>query len=115
MEIIKPKPPNLSGSLSEPSTINSPNTEEPPQIVINKAVRALSSRESKERQRMVMTLTAGWQWNPLLKTPRNKPCPCGKPVKFKECCLPKLPRAVPTTEAIAVEMVKEIKKAREGY
>lgn len=28
----------------------------------------------------------GFEWNPLRRYPRNAQCPCGKEVKFKNCC-----------------------------
>lgn len=43
----------------------------------------------------------GFAWNPLFKLPRNRPCPCQSGRKFKACCLPRLPKAVPIEEAKA--------------
>ncbi len=55
---------------------------------------------SKEREDLVLRRPAkGFAYNPLLKYPRNNPCPCGKPLKYKRCCLPRLPPLVSNAEA----------------
>lgn len=41
----------------------------------------------------------GFAWNPLTGFPRNKPCMCGSLKKFKLCCAPKIPEAIPSTDA----------------
>lgn len=53
----------------------------------------------------------GYLSNPLLKFPRNDPCPCKSGKKFKKCCLPKQPMHVSKiqlakAEAIAKERLK---------
>lgn len=40
-------------------------------------------------------LPEGFMWNPLLKLPRNSPCPCKSGKKFKKCHLPKMTRMLP--------------------
>lgn len=53
----------------------------------------------------------GHVWNPLLKFPRNKPCPCGTGLKFKHCHLPIISRAVPKDDVGEVaKFVKEVRK-----
>lgn len=37
----------------------------------------------------------GMMWNPLLKHPRNEPCPCGSGIKFKRCHLNSMPVILP--------------------
>lgn len=44
----------------------------------------------------------GYTFNPLLKLPPNFNCFCGKKVKTKKCCLPKLKRAVPEEQAVSL-------------
>ncbi len=39
-------------------------------------------------------LEPGFVLNPMLSLPRNIPCLCGSKIKFKKCCLPKVPIAV---------------------
>ena len=46
----------------------------------------------------IMVLGKGFMWNPLLRTPRNVPCPCGSGIKFKKCHLNKLSPAIPTPD-----------------
>lgn len=41
----------------------------------------------------------GMAWNPLLRYPRNRMCPCLSGKKFKACCLLTLPRVVPSAVA----------------
>lgn len=41
----------------------------------------------------------GFDWNPLLDLPKNRPCPCRSGAKFKQCCLHKLPKVVPVKVA----------------
>ena len=42
----------------------------------------------------------GFNWNPLLKWPRNKPCFCSSGKKFKKCCNTKmLPLCIPENRA----------------
>lgn len=55
-----------------------------------------------------MGLMPGFEWNPLLNLPRNRPCPCLSGKKFKACCLNKLPRAVP--ESLAKQYVEQMGK-----
>lgn len=45
----------------------------------------------------------GHTWNPLLRLPRNMPCPCRSQKKFKVCCLSKLPQAVKIEDAKTYE------------
>jgi hypothetical protein len=37
--------------------------------------------------------------NPILKFPDNLPCPCKSGIKFKNCCLPKIPRYIHIRDA----------------
>lgn len=39
-------------------------------------------------------------WNPLLTLPVNMRCPCRSGKKFKQCCRPKLPKAVSKENAL---------------
>lgn len=41
----------------------------------------------------------GKEYNPLLKFPRNAPCPCESGRKHKYCCLPKLKKFVTHEQA----------------
>lgn len=41
----------------------------------------------------------GHAWNPLLKFPRNNPCPCGSGKKFKKCCVNNVPVTLPEKDA----------------
>src|SRR4051812_25939384 len=41
----------------------------------------------------------GLVWNPLLRLPPNRKCPCQSGLKFKKCCRDKLPKAVPEKDA----------------
>ncbi len=41
---------------------------------------------------------AGFVANPLLGYPRNAPCLCESQKKWKQCCLPKMPRFIPAEE-----------------
>lgn len=38
---------------------------------------------------------AGFVRNPLTELPPNMKCPCGSGVKFKKCCKPLTPYAIP--------------------
>ena len=44
----------------------------------------------------VWALKDGFAWNPLLKIPRNFPCPCQSGAKYKDCHLKTMPRAIPS-------------------
>ena len=59
--------------------------------------RANKDRQKKER-RSAYTLKAGWVENPILKWPRNSPCPCGTGKKFKACCLNRMPLVLPNAD-----------------
>lgn len=50
----------------------------------------------------------GFVWNPLLKLARNRPCPCLSNRKFKQCCLNKLPKAIP--ESLAKDYREQMAK-----
>jgi hypothetical protein len=50
----------------------------------------------------------GFQWNPLLTLPRNRPCPCLSGKKFKVCCIGHLPKVVP--EKLADEYREQMNK-----
>lgn len=47
-------------------------------------------------------------WNPLLKIPRNSPCPCQSGRKFKTCCLTKLPTSV--TKEVALKFKTQMRE-----
>lgn len=49
----------------------------------------------------------GFEWNPLLKLPRNMACPCGSKKKFKTCCLPAMLKTVETAGLKAYEAAKQ--------
>lgn len=41
--------------------------------------------------------------NPFLKWPRNSKCPCNKTkLKFKKCCLDKIPKRIPLKNAALI-------------
>lgn len=48
---------------------------------------------------VIYKLKEGFAWNPLLKIPRNVPCPCDSGKKFKACHLLSMPRVVPQSLA----------------
>lgn len=52
-----------------------------------------------EPQRRCFKLLPGMDFNPLLSYPRNKGCFCGSGTKFKRCCCPRQPRAIPIVDA----------------
>lgn len=45
-------------------------------------------------------LKPGYVWNPLMKIPRNSPCPCGSGKKWKKCHLRILPQAMKLPEGL---------------
>jgi hypothetical protein len=49
----------------------------------------------QKSKRCYLAPLPGHEWNPLLKLPVNMKCPCKSGLKFKMCCRPKLPHAVP--------------------
>lgn len=57
--------------------------------------------------RVCWMLKPGYAHNPCLKIPRNSKCKCDSGYKFKDCCLPRLPRYV--TEAQADEYKEHMK------
>lgn len=83
---------------------------------------AASKIAARQRKRSSgLTIPAkGYVRHPLLRLPRNGPCPCDKTgKKFKKCCLPKLSLYIPANDAkIYTDYVKgklnhgEIKTAR---
>lgn len=46
-----------------------------------------AQRKSKETKNKAYKPLPGDIWNPLVKFPRNNPCPCGSGKKFKVCHL----------------------------
>lgn len=56
-------------------------------------------QESKMRLRQVMVPAKGNVSNPALKYPRNMKCFCGSELKFKKCCMDKIPRALKIEDA----------------
>lgn len=56
-------------------------------------------------------LCDGYVWNPLLKFPRNLPCPCDSGKKFKACHLSQLPPVVPPK---AAEQIREAMRMPEA-
>lgn len=52
-------------------------------------------------QRSFLAPMPGFVWNPLVQLPRNRPCPCLSGLKFKACCLPRLPKVVLQKDADA--------------
>lgn len=65
-------------------------------------VSSLGPRPSKGA-RVFMAPRPGFKYNPLLKFPRNNPCPCKSGKKFKVCCLSTLPQCVTDQEADSYE------------
>lgn len=41
-------------------------------------------------------------YNPFLKWPRNRPCPCNSGKKFKVCCLDTIPKKIPLKNAALI-------------
>lgn len=76
---------------------------EPTPEQVEKIVEAIKDQDNpvKWKPSLCMRLKPGFEWNPLLKIPRNAPCPCDSGKKFKHCHLVNMPRAVP--EAFAKE------------
>ncbi len=60
---------------------------------------ALPFPPPRPNRRMAWKPKEGYEHNPLLTLPRNKPCPCRSGKKFKACCLDKLPRIVSKADA----------------
>jgi len=52
-------------------------------------------------------------WNPLLKFPPNKPCPCGSGKKFKRCCRVGMPAVLPKEEVEGIKAGKPVRFVRE--
>ena len=52
------------------------------------------SPRPKREPKYYMAPLKGYEWNPLLKLPRNSKCPCKSGKKFKACCLQTLPKAI---------------------
>lgn len=57
--------------------------------------RKAANLSKKKARRQVYVTKPGFVWNPLLRYPRNEPCPCGSGMKFKKCHLDQLPQAIP--------------------
>ena len=53
----------------------------------------------------------GYSRNILVNYGRNLPCLCGSEVKFKKCCLPRMPRYIPADVALRMEKDKTHKEA----
>lgn len=53
---------------------------------------------------VVWRLKPGYAYNPTLSLPRNSRCRCGSGDKFKDCCLPRIPRYIP------IDVAEEYKK-----
>ncbi len=82
--------------------MNKPEMKPTPQ----KELKSLTEHEAsslrqnpKQAARVFMAPMPGFTANPLLKFPRNSPCPCRSLRKFKACCLLKLPQAVSLADA----------------
>jgi len=60
---------------------------------------------------MGLILKNGAIWNPVRKWPRNALCPCESGVKFKKCCLEKIPLAINKKELD--NAIKAAKKQQE--
>lgn len=58
--------------------------------------------------RVFLAPMPGYQWNPLLGLPRNKPCPCLSGKRFKACCLGRLPKVV--ADAVAKQYREQMAK-----
>jgi len=56
----------------------------------------LPRSETPSEGRCFIAPRPGCEWNPLLRLPPNRPCPCLSGKKFKKCCRDKLQRAVPS-------------------
>lgn len=63
------------------------------------AEESIPQRQRPQGGRVFLAPMPGFQWNPLLNLPRNRPCPCLSGKKFKACCLDRLPKVVADTAA----------------
>jgi hypothetical protein len=98
------KPSTDSEELSSPKTTPSDtSTSLPPKTNLHEIAEA-----ENKRSKMAWKPGPGFTWNPLLKLPRNRQCPCLSGKKFKACCLDTLPRVVTEKDArrYAVQMAK---------
>ena len=64
--------------------------------------------ESKRASQIIIKPKPGFTWNPLLRLPRNLPCPCRSGKKFKTCHLNKLPQVVPQNVADSYEQAMKL-------
>lgn len=80
------------------------NSIQPPAPIVS--LQAWKTKKNERRSHY--GLMPGYTWNPLLGLPRNRPCPCLSGAKFKQCCLHKLPKAIPIEAA--EEFIEQMKK-----
>ena len=74
----------------------------------NPEMRSLTEQEASQlptnrRRRVFLGPAPGFTYNPLLKFPRNSPCPCRSGKKFKQCCLTRIPQIVKVEDAKSFE------------
>lgn len=53
----------------------------------------------RKMNRLASKPKPGYAYNPLVKIPRNNPCPCQSGKKFKRCCLEMVPKIVSAEDA----------------
>jgi hypothetical protein len=58
-----------------------------------------SQLQANRKRRVFLGPAPGFTYNPLLKFPRNSPCPCRSGKKFKQCCLTRIPQIVKVEDA----------------
>lgn len=72
---------------------------------IQKVFKLVSNRVLKPQDGLAI--------NPYLKLPRNSPCYCNSGIKYKRCCLPTEPLAIPTEQAFeAKKLIDRVKRLR---
>jgi hypothetical protein len=90
-----------TNTLEMPSSL-APEESNPPNVLKFDPNRRLKPRLA------ALKLREGFDWNPLLTLPPNRPCPCLSGLKFKRCCRRRLPRVVreDVAKAYRAEMAK---------
>lgn len=73
---------------------NNSTTSEPEKSDYKKKQQVL-----RQLSKLALKPKPGHDWNPLLKVPRNNPCPCQSGKKFKHCHLNLVPRIVEAKQA----------------
>jgi uncharacterized protein YecA (UPF0149 family) len=65
-------------------------------MILDKIIEVVKEeKQPKWKPSTVYSLKRDAMWNPFIKFERNHPCICRSQKKYKKCCLPKMPRAIP--------------------